>query len=41
VDLFSAVEARGNALEPGQLVFIESVAAPPMLFSAFPVDSIV
>jgi predicted Zn-dependent protease len=41
VDLFGAVEALGNQLERGEMVFMESIAAPAALVSAFPVGSVV
>lgn len=40
-DLFNAVEVVGNRLERGEMVFMESLAAPALLVNAFPVGSVV
>jgi predicted Zn-dependent protease len=39
-DLFNTVEELGTQLERGEMVFMESVAAPAALVSAFPVGSV-
>jgi predicted Zn-dependent protease len=41
VDLFNTVEALGSALERGEMVFMESIAAPAALVGAFPVGTVV
>jgi predicted Zn-dependent protease len=39
-DLFNSVEALGGRLERGEIVFMESIAAPAALVSTFPVGSV-